>query len=138
MAARLAYDLEALLSPTIAAALLTLISYDSLFVGTAVGLACWAILVLLSRLPARADPARAAVLAATPVACEEKVSPGRRRCRSLMLTNIVVAAGTAIVLVNSVVYARGVFGLGDQSLALALACYGMGSLRRRAEYALAG
>ena len=37
---RLAYDLEALLSPTIAAALLTLISYNNLFVGTAVGFAC--------------------------------------------------------------------------------------------------
>ncbi|WP_308220735.1 MFS transporter [Microbacterium sp. C5A9] len=45
-----------------------------------------------------------------------------------MLTNILVAAGTAIVLVNSVVYARGVFHLGDAALALALACYGVGSL----------
>lgn len=124
---RLAYDLEALLSPTIAAALLTLISYNNLFVGTAVGFACSAILVLLSRLPARTDdgpvlpfwqrlPLGAKVFARTPT------------LRFLMLTNIVVAAGTAIVLVNSVVYARGVFGLGDQSLALALACYGMGSL----------
>lgn len=124
---RLAYDLEALLSPTIAAVLLTLISYNHLFVGTAVGFACSAILVLLSRLPARTDdgpvlpfwqrlPLGAKVFARTPT------------LRFLMLTNIVVAAGTAIVLVNSVVYARGVFGLGDQSLALALACYGMGSL----------
>ncbi len=124
---RLAYDLEALLSPTIAAALLTLISYNNLFVGTAVAFACSAILVLLSRLPARTDdgpvlpfwqrlPLGAKVFARTPT------------LRFLMLTNIVVAAGTAIVLVNSVVYARGVFGLGDQSLALALACYGMGSL----------
>ena len=124
---RLDYDLEALLSPTIAAALLTLISYNNLFVGTAVGFACSAILVLLSRLPARTDdgpvlpfwqrlPLGAKVFARTPT------------LRFLMLTNIVVAAGTAIVLVNSVVYARGVFGLGDQSLALALACYGMGSL----------
>ncbi|GAA2001776.1 MFS transporter [Brevibacterium samyangense] len=124
---RLAYDLEALLSPTIAAALLTLISYNNLFVGTAVGFACSAILVLPSRLPARTDdgpvlpfwqrlPLGAKVFARTPT------------LRFLMLTNIVVAAGTAIVLVNSVVYARGVFGLGDQSLALALACYGIGSL----------
>lgn len=124
---RLAYDLEALLSPTIAAALLTLTSYNNLFVGTAVGFACSAILVLLSRLPARTDdgpvlpfwqrlPLGAKVFARTPT------------LRFLMLTNIIVAAGTAIVLVNSVVYARGVFGLGDQSLALALACYGMGSL----------
>jgi MFS family permease len=48
--------------------------------------------------------------------------------RFLMVTNIVVAAGTAIVLVNSVVYARGVFHLDDAALALALACYGIGSL----------
>lgn len=45
-----------------------------------------------------------------------------------MLTNVVVAAGTAIVLVNSVVYARGVFGLDDTALAIALGSYGIGSL----------
>ncbi|HQC93528.1 MAG TPA: MFS transporter [Microbacteriaceae bacterium] len=124
---RLAYDLEALLSPTIAAALLTVISYNNLFVGTALGFAGSALLVLLTALPAQpADgptlpfwqrlPLGAKVFARTPT------------LRFLMLTNIVVAAGTAIVLVNSVVYARGVFGLGDQALALALACYGIGSL----------
>ena len=124
---RLAYDLEALLSPTIAAALLTVISYNNLFVGTAIGFTCSALLVLASRLPARTDdgpvlpfwqrlPLGAKVFARTPT------------LRFLMLTNIVVAAGTAIVLVNSVVYARGVFGLGEEALALALACYGIGSL----------
>jgi MFS family permease len=45
-----------------------------------------------------------------------------------MLTNIVVAAGTALVLVNSVVYAQGVFELDAAALALALGCYGIGSL----------
>ncbi|KKX99528.1 MFS transporter [Microbacterium sp. Ag1] len=124
---RLAYDLEALLSPTIAAALLTVISYNNLFVGTAAGFAGSALLVLFSKLPAHPDdgpalpfwqrlPLGAKVFARTPT------------LRFLMLTNIVVAAGTAIVLVNSVVYARGVFGLDDQALALALACYGIGSL----------
>ena len=124
---RLAYDLEALLSPTIAAALLTVISYNNLFVGTAIGFTCSALLVLFSKLPAHPDdgpalpfwqrlPLGANVFARTPT------------LRFLMLTNVVVAAGTAIVLVNSVVYARGVFGLGDQALALALACYGIGSL----------
>ncbi|GEK87893.1 MFS transporter [Microbacterium aerolatum] len=124
---RLAYDLEALLSPTIAALLLTVISYNNLFVGTAIGFTCSALLVLLSRLPARTDdgpalpfwqrlPLGAKVFARTPT------------LRFLMLTNVVVGAGTAIVLVNSVVYARGVFGLGEEALALALACYGIGSL----------
>lgn len=124
---RLAYDLEALLSPTIAAALLTAISYNNLFVGTAIGFACSALLVLFTALPAHLDngpalpfwqrlPLGAKVFARTPT------------LRFLMLTNIVVAAGTAIVLVNSVVYARGVFSLGEEALALALACYGIGSL----------
>ncbi|AZS46691.1 MFS transporter [Microbacterium oxydans] len=124
---RLAYDLEALLSPTIAAVLLTVISYNNLFVGTAIGFTCSALLVLRSRLPARTDdgpvlpfwsrlPLGAKVFTRTPT------------LRFLMLTNIVVAAGTAIVLVNSVVYARGIFGLGEEALALALACYGIGSL----------
>ncbi|WP_435527857.1 MFS transporter [Microbacterium aurantiacum] len=124
---RLAYDLEALLSPAIAAVLLTLISYHNLFVGTAIGFTGSALLVLVSRLPARPDdgpamrfwqrlPAGAKVFVRTPT------------LRFLMLTNIVVAAGTAIVLVNSVVYARGVFQRGDAALALALACFGIGSL----------
>ncbi|MBN9200583.1 MAG: MFS transporter, partial [Microbacterium chocolatum] len=52
---RLAYDLEALLSPAIAAVLLTLISYHNLFVGTAIGFTGSALLVLVSRLPARPD-----------------------------------------------------------------------------------
>lgn len=45
-----------------------------------------------------------------------------------MLANVVVAAGAAIVLVNSVVYARSVFGLNDAALAITLASYGVGSL----------
>lgn len=124
---RLAYDLEALLSPTIAALLLTVISYNNLFIGTAIGFTCSALLVLLSRLPAHTDdgpvlpfwqrlPLGAKVFARTPT------------LRFLLLTNVVVAAGTAIVLVNSVVYARGIFGLGEEALALALASYGIGSL----------
>jgi MFS family permease len=124
---RLAYDLEALLSPVIAATLLTVIRFNDLFVGTAIGFACSAALVVFSRLPPRADdgpilpfwqrlPLGAKVFARTDT------------LRFLMLTNVVVAAGTALVLVNSVVYTRGVFGLGEESLALALGCYGVGSL----------
>ena len=104
---RLAYDLEALLSPTIAAVLLTVISYNNLFVGTAIGFAGSAVLVLGATLPALAKnrddgtfwqrlPTGVLVFIRTP------------SLRFLMITNVVVAAGTAIVLVNSVVYAKGV------------------------------
>ncbi len=124
---RLAYDLESLLSPMIAAALLTVIVFNDLFVGTAIGFALSATLVLLSRLPARREqdssltfwqrlPLGAGVFTRTPT------------LRFLLLANVVVAAGTALVLVNSVVYVKGVLGLDDAALAIALACYGIGSL----------
>lgn len=124
---RLAYDLEALLSPIIAATLLTVIAYNNLFLGTAFGFACSAILVLIARLPAleaststdtfwQRLPTGVRVFARTPT------------LRFVMLTNIVVGCGTAIVLVNSVVYARGVFQLDASALAFALGSYGVGSL----------
>src|SRR5215211_4235160 len=48
---RLAYDLESLLSPALAAALLTLINFHWLFGGTVIGFLCSAALVLSVRLP---------------------------------------------------------------------------------------
>ena len=55
---RLAYDLESLLSPLLAAAALAVVGYDVLFAGTAAGFAGSALLVLSALLPAtRATPA---------------------------------------------------------------------------------
>ncbi|MGV8858282.1 MFS transporter [Rhodoglobus sp.] len=124
---RLAYDLEALLSPTIAAVLLIVVSYNHLFVGTAIGFAGSAVLVLATALPPHLSggdsgtfwqrlPAGALVFFRTP------------SLRFLLFTNVVVAAGTAIVLVNSVVYAKGIFELNDAALAIVLGAYGVGSL----------
>ncbi|HEX5857869.1 MAG TPA: MFS transporter [Microbacterium sp.] len=124
---RLAYDLEALLSPAIAAALLTVVSYGDLFVGTAVGFAGSALLVLIARLPARAgEPTGLAFRQRLPVGVA--VFARTPSLRFVMLTNMVVAAGTALVLVDSVVYAQGLFELDAAALALALGCYGIGSV----------
>jgi MFS family permease len=124
---RLAYDLESLLSPLLAAALLAFVSYSNLFLGTAVGFAGSATLVLFAAIPRHPEdqppstfwqrlPAGAVVFARTPT------------LRFLLFTNVVVAAGTAVVLVNSVVYVKGIFGLGDAALAVTLGAYGAGSL----------
>lgn len=124
---RLAYDLDSILSPLIAAALLVVISYNNLFVGTAVGFAVSAVLVLIARLPAHTPESSTTTF-------WERLPTGLRvfwrtpSLRFLMAANVVVAAGTAIVLVNSVVYVKGVFGLDDAALALALGAYGVGSL----------
>ena len=48
---RLAYDMEALVSPAIAALLLTLVSYDSLFIGTVTGFLFSALMVTVTALP---------------------------------------------------------------------------------------
>src|SRR5215207_2309314 len=124
---RLAYDLEALLSPAIAAALLALISYTNLFVGTAIGFAASAVLVLSTRIPPHpADQPETTFWQRLPTGV--RVFAKTPSLRFLMLTNVVVAAGTAIVLVNSVVYAKGVYGLDDSALAVTLGAYGIGSL----------
>jgi len=124
---RLAYDLEALVSPLLAAALLSVIEFNLLFVGTAVGFALSAVLVLVTPFPSR-----------TPVTTTGSVwhrtTLGARifartpSLRFLMAMNLVVGAGTALVLVNTVVYARDVFQFDNSSLGFALACYGAGSL----------
>ncbi|MDN5756917.1 MAG: MFS transporter [Tomitella sp.] len=124
---RLAYDLESLLAPAIAAALLAVVSYNNLFVGTAVGFAASITCVLAARLSARAERSSG-------LSFRRRLTGGMavfartRTLRFLMLANITVAAGTAIVMVNSVVYARGVFDRGDTALGSILACYGAGSL----------
>ena len=124
---RLAYDLEALLSPVIAAALLTVVAYNDLFVGTAVGFAGSAILVLVARLP-RSTAERSSSTFWQRLPMGLKVFARTPSLRFLLLTNVVVAAGTAIVLVNTVVYTKSALGLGDAALALTLGAYGVGSL----------
>ncbi|MEB7505516.1 MFS transporter [Arthrobacter koreensis] len=126
---RLAYDLEALVSPALAALLLTVVSYNNLFVGTVAGFLCSAALVAVNRLPRRtADDG------GEPGPLWHRTTLGMRifwrtpRLRSLLALNLVVAAPTALILVNSVVYVRTVLGLTDADLALALGSFGAGSM----------
>ncbi|MFV0375138.1 MFS transporter [Microbacterium sp.] len=124
---RLAYDLEALVSPTIAAALLTIVPFTTLFAGTAAGFAASAVLVLVTRL-------RAAPTAEQTLTFWQRLPLGVQvfartpTLRFLLWANVAVAAATALVLVDSVVYARGLLGLDDAALATTLAAYGLGSL----------
>jgi MFS family permease len=124
---RLAYDLESLVSPIVAAILLTVLSYNNLFLGTALGFIVSATFVIRTALPARTQPTAVEKL-------WRRTTIGARiffrtpSLRFLMLMNLTVGASTALVLVNTVVYSRDVFGLSNSSLATALAFYGAGSL----------
>jgi MFS family permease len=123
---RLAYDLEALVSPMLAAALLTVISYHDLFVGTFVGFAGSAILVLATAFPKLA--------AVEPAPFVDRLTRGARvflrtpELRSLLAMNLVVATGTAMVIVNTVVLVQGDLGRPQTDVALLLAAYGAGSM----------
>lgn len=124
---RLAYDLEALASPAIAAALLGLVGFHWLFAGNALGFLASAALVLTLALPSPKPAATAAgpwgrttrglrIYLATP------------RLRGLLALNLSVAAAGAMVIVNTVVLVRGGFGLGGREVAWTLAAYGAGSM----------
>lgn len=123
---RLAYDLEALVSPALAAALLTVMSYHNLFVGTFVGFVGSALLVLATSFPSRAPVAAAPFL--------DRLTRGARifwrvrELRSLLFLNLVVATSTAMVIVNTVVLVQGRLERPQTDVAILLAAYGGGSM----------
>ncbi|MDD1478645.1 MFS transporter [Arthrobacter sp. H16F315] len=124
---RLAYDLESLVSPALAAALLTVLSFHDLFLGTVAGFLFSAALVVTTRLPAAPQVRQEGTL-------WHRTTLGTRifartpELRALMALNLAVAAATALVLVNTVVYARDMFGGSNADAAVALACFGTGSM----------
>ncbi|MGW5002192.1 MFS transporter [Streptomyces hydrogenans] len=120
---RLAYDLESLLSPVLAAALLALVPYGWLFAGTAAGFLLSALLVLPLRLPPdpKADPAAGRVLGV-------RLLLATPRLRALLALDLAVAAAGAMVLVETVVLVRDGLGRTAGDVSLALAAYGAGSM----------
>lgn len=123
---RMAYDLENLLSPVVAAVLIGLVGYHWLFSGTVVGFLVSAGLVLTVTIPA--------IAAASDVSPWQRISQGMRiylqtpRLQGLLALNLTVAAAGAIVIVNSVVVVKSLLGGSDTDLALAMAAYGGGSM----------
>ena len=123
---RLAYDMESLTSPILAAGLLTVMSYHWLFSGTAIGFVASALLVVSTVLPRPA-----------PVESEggiyDKTTRGTRiylktpRLRGLLALTLTAAAASAMVIVNTVVIVRGM-GLTQRDVALTLAAFGGGSI----------
>jgi MFS family permease len=125
---RLAYDMEALVSPAAAAALLTLVSYHSLFIGTVAGFLLSASMVATTSLPAASIPPGAVTSVWHRTTLGARIFWRNPRLRSLVALNLVVAAPTALVLVNTVVYVREVMHRPETDLALAFAALGGGSM----------
>lgn len=123
---RLAYDLESLLSPMLAAVLLTVVSFPVLFTGTVIGFLASAALVVSVTLPSPKP--------SSPRGIWDRTTRGIRiylatpRLRGLLALNLAVAAAGAMVIVNTVVIVQARLGLGETQVALALAAFGGGSM----------
>ncbi|MFF6777643.1 MFS transporter [Streptomyces sp. NPDC012637] len=124
---RLAYDLESLFSPALAAALLSLISYEWLFTGTAAGFAASGVLVVSVLLP-RPRPVERTGGAYAKAVFGTRLFLATPRLRALLALDLVVAAVGAMVLVNTVVLVRDTLGRSAGDVSLALGAYGAGSM----------
>ncbi|GAA1570720.1 MFS transporter [Leucobacter aridicollis] len=125
-ASQVATTMESLLSPLLAAVALSLISFNWLFIGTSIGFALSAILVLSTRIPNARPSAHAGAWA--------RIASGTRtflrtpRLRGLMALNLAVASAGSIVVVNTVNYVRDELGGSQADVAWMLAASGGGTL----------
>jgi predicted MFS family arabinose efflux permease len=124
---RVAYDIENLLSPTLAAAALVVLTYDALFAANAVAFLISALLVFSVRLPSPKPPEREHGV-------WHNMSFGIRayvktpRLRGLLALSLAVSTAGAMVIVNTVVYVRDRLGGTESDTALAFAAAGAGSM----------
>ena len=125
-ASQVAYTMESLLSPVLAAVALTIMTFDWLFVGTSVGFVVSAVLVLSTRIPNARPVARTRVW--------DRATSGIRtfietpRLRGVMALNLVVAAAGSIVIVSTVNFVRDDLGGAQADVAWMLAASGAGTL----------
>lgn len=125
---RLAYDMESLASPAIAAVLLSVVSFTALFAGTALGFLVSALLVTSSGL----SIARSGLSGGRGIL--RRISRGTimylktPRLVGLLAITVSASAAGAMVIVNTVVVVRENFGLSQTEYAITLAAYGFGSM----------
>ncbi|HBR95880.1 MAG TPA: MFS transporter, partial [Gammaproteobacteria bacterium] len=124
---RLAYDLEDLLSPSVAAIALLYFSYTGLFVANAVAFVLSALLILLTAIP-RAPKVWRTDSIVHDISFGVRAYLKTPRLRGLLALYLGVASASAAVIVNTVVYVRGVLGGTETQVALAFAASGAGSM----------
>lgn len=124
---RLAYDLENILSPSLAAMLLLVTSYSDFFTLNALTFILSAGLIAQAKLPALQSNQG-------DIPFTQRLTQGLRifvhtpRLRSLMMINLAVAAVMAMQIVNTVVYVRVQLALSEQALVLVYLSLGVGSV----------
>ncbi|MFC3454832.1 MFS transporter [Amycolatopsis speibonae] len=123
---QLASTMESLLSPLLAAAALSLVSFHWLFTGTSAGFAASAALVLSTRIPDATRSGRGGVRDRTTAGI--KVFVATPRLRGTLGLDLVVAAVGSMVMVNTVNYVQDTLGRSPADVALLLAGNGLGTI----------
>ena len=124
---RLAYDIENLLSPALAAAALVVMSYDALFSANALAFLISALLVFSARLPSLKPHEREHGV-------WHNMTFGIRaylktpRLRGLLALSLAVSTAGAMVVVNTVIYVRDRLGGTESDTAVVFAAAGAGSM----------
>lgn len=123
---RISYDTESLASPLIAAALLTVMEFNLLFLGTTLGFLFSAGVIIRTKLPRyelQIDSSFGRRLV-------EGLNTflRRRELRGLLGLNLALSASTSVVVVTTVIVVKDDLGGDATGVALLLACFGMGSL----------
>ncbi|GAA5107967.1 MFS transporter [Haloechinothrix salitolerans] len=125
-ASQLAASMETLLSPALAAAVLTVASFHWLFAGTTVGFVASAMLVATSTIPSARPSDRTGPV--DRIAAGMRIFAATPRLRGVLGLNLAIAGAGAIVMVNTVNIVRDVLGGDDNDVALLLAANGVGTI----------
>lgn len=124
---RLAYDLEALFSPILAALLLGVLSYSALFAGNGLAFLASAALVFSTVIPQpQIRTSTGSVFRRTTHGI--RLYLATPRLRGLLALSFAAAAASAMIIVNTVIYARDEFGLANSAVAWGLGAAGAGSM----------
>ena len=124
---RVAYDLENILSPTLAGIGLLFFTYSGLFVFNSVAFVISALIIIITLLPKPKPVERSGNFI-------DEITYGvisyfkTPRLRSLLVLYIGIAVGSSMVIVNTVIYVKDYLMLPDTTLALFFACSGLGSM----------
>lgn len=124
---RVAYDLENILSPTLAGIGLLFFTYTGLFVFNSVAFVISALIIIITLLPKPKPVERSGNFV-------DEITYGivsyfkTPRLRSLLVLYIGIAVGSSMVIVNTVIYVKEYLMLPDTTLALFFACSGLGSM----------
>ncbi|WP_416877461.1 MFS transporter [Litorimonas sp.] len=125
---RLAYDMENLTSPLIAAMLLTVVSFHALFSATAIGFLISAFMVFSVVLPRQNFQSSGQRRILTRLTSGVQNYLGTPRLRGMLAVTLSAAAAGAIVVVNTVVIVQDGLGLDQQAYAVTIGAFGAGSM----------